>query len=409
MASGIFGRQTTACPYCYKEINVSKVAFRCAGRGAPGRPACLTVSDPKRMREFSDSSPVMPAISKIDAAGNAEVNQLGDPIDILAKSSATCLSCGGESGVRMCSECHSILPRSFDKGSPMFGLVGVRNSGKTVMLSVLHKELVRNVALRFDSSIDTPGGSTGLARDLALFEENMSREGGSLPPQTAATGSAKKTPAVYEWKYKNKNTTASTIFSFYDSAGEDISRQDQAMMQQYLGQSAGVILLLDPFAFAENQARAEERGAGISGADTPESALDGITYVLQTTHNVKRNKKIKVPLAVVISKIDAFFDQVPANHPLRQPGAKNGAYDLTESQTIHDHVAAMITQWGGNGLLRKLEHEYDNYRIFGVSALGAEPEYRSGEVNTRGLLPHRVADPLLWLMADRGFIPSRES
>ena len=181
------------------------------------------------------------------------------------------------------------------------------------------------------------------------------------------------------------------------------------MMQQYPGQSSGVILLLDPFAFPENQARAEERGAGIIGADTPESALDGITYVLQTTHKVKRNKKITVPLAVVISKIDAFFDQVPPNHPLRQASGKDGAYDLTESETIHDHVAAMITQWGGHGLLRKLEQEYSNFRLFGVSALGAEPEYKTGVVNTRGLLPHRVADPLLWLMANRDFIPSKES
>jgi GTPase SAR1 family protein len=409
MGIGIFARQTTACPYCYKEMDVTKVAFRCTGRGAPGLPACEPVPNSKRKREFSDSSPVMPSIAKLDADGTPEVNQLGDPVDILAKTSATCLRCGGASGVRMCPECHSILPRSFDTGSPMFGLVGVRNSGKTVLLSVLHKELVRKVAKRFNSSIDTPGGSTGLARDLALFEETMSRQGGTLPPQTAATGAAKKTPAVYEWKYRTKNTTASTIFSFYDSAGEDISRQDQAMMQQYLGQSSGVILLLDPFAFPENVARAEERGAGTAGADTPESALDGITYVLQTTHNVKRNKKIKVPLAVVISKIDAFFDQVPPNHPLRQAADTDGVYDLTESQTIHDHVAAMITQWGGDGLLRKLENEYSNYRLFGVSALGAEPEYRSGEVNTRGLLPHRVADPLLWLMADRGFIPSRES
>ncbi|WP_146362304.1 TRAFAC clade GTPase domain-containing protein [Arthrobacter yangruifuii] len=401
MLSLFSSAKSTACPYCYAELNVGKVAFRCSGRGAPGRTPCKPVPDRKREEVFSDGTPVLPAISE---PGQPE----GQKKDLLGKSTVTCSDCGGESGIRMCPSCHSILPRGIDNNSPLFGLIGVRNSGKTVLLSVLHRELVQSVARRFDAAIDTPGGSSGLARDLAMFEKDMAREGGSLPPQTAASGTVKKTPAVYEWKYSRKGKTASTIFSFYDTAGEDVSRQETAMMQQYLGQASGVILLLDPFAFSENRERAEQLGAAAGDADTPESALDGITYVLQTAHNVKNNKKIKVPLAVVVSKIDAFFDQIPASHPLRQPSSSSSTFDDAESRTIHDHVMALVANWGGDGLLRKLEHEYDNFRLFGVSALGAEPDYRSGSVSSRGLLPHRVADPLLWLMADRGFIPKSE-
>ncbi|MCQ2001131.1 TRAFAC clade GTPase domain-containing protein [Arthrobacter zhaoxinii] len=397
MLSSLLPSKATACPYCYAELNVNKVAFRCSGRGAPGRTPCKPVPDPKRGEAFSDGTPVLPAIS-----------EPGQQRDLLGKSTASCGNCGGESGIRMCPSCHSILPRGLDNNSPLFGLIGVRNSGKTVLLSVLHRELVQSVARRFDAAIDTPGGSTGLARDLAQYEKDMAREGGSLPRQTPASGTVKKTPAVYEWKYARKGKTASTIFSFYDTAGEDVSRQETAMMQQYLGQASGVILLLDPFAFPENHERAEQLGAAASDSDTPESALDGITFVLQSAHNVKRNKKIKVPLAVVVSKIDAFFDQIPASHPLRQPSSGSGSFDDDESRTIHDHVMALVANWGGDGLLRKLDLEYDNFRLFGVSALGAEPDYRSGSVSSRGVLPHRVADPLLWLMADRGFIPKSD-
>ncbi|KTR89239.1 hypothetical protein NS220_15965 [Microbacterium testaceum] len=408
MLASLFAPKSTACPYCYQTLNVAKVAFRCAGRGIPGRPVCEAQTDPKLYRTFQDATPVMPAIVVIKPDGTRPVDENNEYEDVTARSSATCGQCGGESSIRMCPSCHSVLPRSLDNSSPLFGLVGVRNSGKTVLLSVMHKELVRTVARRFNASIDTPGGTSGLARDLAQFEAEMTRDGGHLPPQTAATGGQKKQPAVYEWKYTVKGKSAATIFSFYDSAGEDISRQDEAMKQQYLGQSSGVILLLDPFAFPENLERAAERGAGTGdGADTPETALDGITYVLG--HTLARNKKIKTPLAVVISKIDAFFDQVPPHHPLRQQGSAEAVFDEVESRTIHDHVASMITRWGGDGLLRKLEQEYTTYRLFGVSALGAEPEYRSGTVNARGLLPHRVADPLLWLMADRGFIPKNKA
>ncbi len=405
MAS-LFGKKSTACPYCYQALNVNKVAFRCSGRGEPGRQSCQPVSDPRRAMLFNDNTPVMPSVGPIDpSTGQRIVDQLGNQVDTIAKSEAVCMQCLGKTGVRICPSCHSLLPFSLDNDSPLFGLIGVRNSGKTVMLSVLHRELVRNVARRFNASIDNPGGSSGLARDLALFEENMSKQGGALPPQTAATGSTKKSPAVYEWKYTRNGKTSATIFSFYDTAGEDVSQQERVLQQQYLGQAAGVILLLDPFAFPENVAKAADRGAGVANADSPESALDGITYLLQTEHKVKRNKKIKVPLAVVVSKIDAFFDQVPPNHPLLQRGDSGHEFDEAESQTIHDHVAALIAQWGGDNLLRKLDENYENFRLFGVSALGAEPDYRTGSVNSRGLLPHRVADPLLWLLADSGFVP----
>jgi hypothetical protein len=405
----LFGsKNDTACPYCYKALDLKKVAFRCAGRGAPGRPACQSATDPKRLREFQDSTPVMPAITHRDAAGAQDRDELGDPLDVLSRDTVTCTSCGGESGVRMCPACHSTLPRSFDEDSPMIGLVGVRRSGKTVLLSVLHKELIRNVARRFNASIDSPGGSTGFARDLDVFEANMSGQGGALPQQTDA-GAQKKAPAIYEWKYAHKGKTRATILSFYDSAGEDLVSLDTVMSQQYLKPSKGIILLLDPFAFPENLSRGSEIGALDPDVAPPEVVLRNLTDVLNAAHGTRKNKKNKTPIAVVVSKIDAFFDQVPANHPLRQTGSQDGAFDETESRTIHDHMAAMVANWGGDGLLRKLEQEFETYRLFGVSALGAEPDYRTATVNSRGLLPHRVADPLLWLMAERDFIPTRRN
>lgn len=405
MIASLFGKKTTACPYCYHALDVNRVAFRCSGRGEPGRPACQPVTDPRRALMLNSRDAVMPAIGPIGPDGSRPVDQHGNQIDTIAKASARCQGCGGESGVRICPSCHSLLPRSLDNDSPLFGLVGVPRSGKTVLLSVLHRELVRKIARRFNASIDNPGGASGFARDLDQFEQNMSREGGVLPSKTVDNAGLRE-PAVYEWKHTRGGKTASTIFSFYDNAGENVSQQERLMQQQYLGQASGIILLLDPFGFPANTGRATERGVEKTNSEfSPESALDGITYLLQTEHNVKRNKKIKVPLAIVVSKIDAFFDQVPSNHPLRQRGDAGSTFDEAESQSIHDHMAALIHEWEGDNLLRKLDENYENYRLFGVSALGAEPDYASGAVNSRGVLPHRVADPLLWLLADSGFVP----
>ena len=382
---------TTPCPYCYTEINPRKLAYRCSGRHAAGKSPCGKKVDTARQTHFSDSDAYWPVISPIGSA------------------SAHCPKCGAGSGPPMCPECHSLLPAEYGADSALIGLVGVRESGKTVMLSVLDTELQTSVADRFDATIDAPGGKSSLARDLRIFRDIMLKAEGKLPGQTASSGGAKKAPAVYSWRYSRRGAmgisrAASTVFSFYDNAGEDFATPDSALSQIYLGATSGVILLLDPFGFPANRERANAKGAKLPET-RPEAVLDAITLVLRTAKGVKRNNRIRQPIAVVISKIDAFFDQIPADHPLRQPSSSRPVFSEAESQTIHDHVGSMVEQWGGAGLIRKLEHNYSTFRLFGASALGAEPDYSSARVNSRGLLPHRVAEPLLWLMATRGFIP----
>lgn len=387
------------CPYCYNPINPNALAVRCSGHAAAGRTACAERPDEARVQFFADAAPVRPVIKNADGTVR------------LSKVDAVCGDCGANSAIRVCPECHSRMPRNFAADSMMFGLVGVRGSGKTVMLAVLQRELYTSVGRRFDASIDSPGGKEGLAGQLELLLSGMENpNGGALPAQTRAAASGIAVPAVFEWRYSkrtvgNLKRDVSTIFSFYDSAGEDLASEDRALAQHYLGATNGVILLLDPFGFPGNRQRAEAQGVDPASLTTsPETVLRSITTVLQAAERTKKNKRIKQPVAVVISKIDAFFDQVPPDHPMRRPSSKLPYFDDAESLSIHDHVAAMIEQWGGDPLLRLLDQNYENYRLFGASALGAEPEYRSQRVNSRGLLPHRVADPLLWLMADRGFL-----
>ncbi|KDQ04751.1 hypothetical protein KKP62_00085 [Rhodococcus sp. GOMB7] len=394
---GIFQR-TTACPYCYDQINPNALAVRCSGKAAPGKQACGEATDQNRVKYFGDATPVRPTI--VDATGAQK----------LSRNEATCGLCGSESAIRVCPHCHSRLPRNFDSDSPMFGLVGVRGSGKTVMLAVLQRDLYTTIAQRFQASIDSPGGKAGLSSDLELLLKGMENQGGSLPEQTAQKSTGMSIPAVFEWRYAkkgfgNRDRQVSTIFSFYDSAGEDLATEDRALGQHYLGATDGVIILLDPFGFSGNRDLAVSKGVDPESLETePETVLRAITTVLQTAERTKKNKRIKQPVAVVVSKIDAFFDDIPPDHPVRRPAQRLPYFDDAESRDIHDHVAAMIDQWGGGQLLRLLEANYENYRLFGASALGAEPEYQQLKVNARGLLPHRVADPLLWLMADRGFL-----
>ena len=82
--------------------------------------------------------------------------------------STNCPTCGGPARRRACPECHTALPIDFvDSKSPMIGLVGAKGSGKTVLMTVLVKQLREVVGLRFGADIriatDNPDGHQGLS------------------------------------------------------------------------------------------------------------------------------------------------------------------------------------------------------------------------------------------------------
>lgn len=392
-----------SCPFCYREIDFNKVAFRCNGHGLPGRLKCEQQPDERRVVEFNDNRPVRPIVTS--GQNNTAV---------LGKEKVQCSGCGSETGIRVCPSCHSTLPYGMNAKSPMFGLVGVRNSGKTVYLSVLHTELSRRIASAFGGSIDTPGGLHGYAQTLAENKKDMEGNAAKLPAQTSARGdSTRAEPVIYEWSQRNKRgETDNTVFSFFDSAGEDLVSVDAVESQHYLKSVNGIILLLDPFGFDANVAKAKQKlnanggSAGINMEDltSPQAVISNLTEVIRRSHGVKQGKKIKTPIAIVLAKIDAFYDDLPPGSPIMQQNQYKGAFDEQDSLNVHENVRALLHSWNATNLINLLENYFETYRFFAVSALGAEPDYANSSVNKMGVIPMRVGDPLLWLMAERKMI-----
>jgi hypothetical protein len=381
-----------ACPYCYHKVRLNSLMFRCSGRQAPGRTACVPGLDDRQVQYMNDGTPRLPSFST-----NSKVYASGQR--------AECPSCGGSTGTRVCSVCHSVLPSMFGaEKSPMFGMVGVKGSGKTVYLTVLIHELTTSVRRRFGASIHTVGESPMISEVKRLRETINS--GGALPDSTKEAAVEKRYPIVLEWRQEKdglfgRTNVSSTILSFYDTAGEDLQNQNSASSQAYLAAADGLIVVLDPFQFPENTQRGRNVGIGRDSLDTPAiEVMTRITELLREADSVKATKKVKRPLALVVSKIDAFFDDVPSDHAVRRSPPGLPAFDEAESADLHNHVEALIDEWGGEDVLGMLRTNYENYRFFAASALGAQPDYRTSRADSQGLRPHRVAEPLLWLMAN---------
>lgn len=388
---------TAVCPFCFERIDSSRLWYQCLGRG---NTECKKEVDEARKRLTNSLRETYPTFAPPEKATGP----------------ARCPECGGKTNLRACPECHTALPSDFaDSKSPMIGLVGSKGSGKTVLMTVLVKHLKDVVGKRYEAAVrlatDNPDGHQGLSdyqanREAPLYKERV------LPPTTnqmAMRGHA--APLLVRWQQEisrlGRASVRSTLLSFIDTAGEDLNAVSTALTLKYLSVCDGLIVVLDPFALPGARARLNLPAAAINvDDDAPLDVVNNITEMLKVEHNVKRRRKIALPVAVVFTKIDAFFPALNRGNPLMAATPAVAAYHDGDGQTVHEHVLALLHEWNAEDIDTHMRLNYTEYRYFGVSALGAEPDYENQKVAPGGVRPHRVEDPVLWLLAKSGTVRS---
>jgi hypothetical protein len=384
----------TACPFCFNKIDSSNLGFLCSGQG---NKKCAKVVDPKRVEMTGNGAPSYKYL---------------DPPAKGRRDSATCGECGGETRRRACSTCHTALPVDFvGTKNPMLGLVGSKGSGKTVLMTVLVQQLRSTIGRRFGADIsiatDNPDGmqSIGLymkGREKALYSEGRLPDGTFTLQQRGFA-----TPIVLRWRARK-----STMLAFLDSAGEDFNSDETTQELRYLNACEYLIVALDPFSLPGARARINLPKEAHQFEESDDNlaiyALRRVTNRLRTEHGLSGNtrRKIPVPIAIVFTKIDAFFPAMEDGNPIMATAPAGPAYNEADGLAVHERVKALIREWDADEIENHLVQNYDNYRYFGVSALGAQPDYARAQVAVGGVRPHRVDDPVLWLMSKAGTVKS---
>lgn len=198
----------------------------------------------------------------------------------------------------------------------------------------------------------------------------------------------------------------STVLSFVDTAGEDLNDLGTAFTLKYLSVCDALMITLDPFALPGARARLRLPSEAVQvGDDVPLDVVSRITELLRTEHGVKTRKKIKLPVALVFTKIDAFYAGLDRYNPIMAQPPGLPAYQDADGRTVHEHMLALMRDWNATDIDTHMRLNYSDYRYFGVSALGAEPDYREYAVAPGGVQPHRVEDPVLWLLSKTRTVP----
>lgn len=400
--------QKILCPYCSRTFDASEAQYQCENneKNADGVEQCPSVED----ELLADYWGVKGVLHKRFFSGRVLKRKLF--VGPKKVQPCVCPTCQQPSTRIVCPHCHNPLPADFiEEGSEIISIIGDRSSGKTVYFLSLIDQLRKN-GYRVHIHQTTPSDvSYDESTRTSLVYEKQSRElfqESILPDQNRAV---RPTPMLFKIssRRKEENKGRTIYLVFYDTAGEifrDANKIDS--LARYLKDSAGIILLMDPFTTAGLQ------DVLVEGGIIPErtkATVDPIVLFDRLDQIRGREKVLHKPIALTYSKIDAVVKALEKmGNPYRIAGIDlksdssfllTGELKLDEVDAINDGLRTAAEKWGNGNLIEFATRLFgkENVRMFAVSALGCNPDARGKIPN---LKPYRVMDPLVWILHKLG-------
>lgn len=390
------------CPYCFSEHRMSDVKFRCINRqGFCGNEPDFLLT---QFEGGDGDNPLMEnRIYDYSRSGFGFIANHFMPVE------AKCPVCKDKSSWRICPDCHNTLPPNIAENENMIiSIVGSRASGKSHYIGVLIDELQRRVIP------DMLGGNFS-ETDKSIRERYMEKYYYPLyqlhQSLKLTNPNEKQKPLIYETQNLNGNGKKLT-FIFYDTAGENYEDLlKMTTVNRYICKSSGIIFLVDPSQVAEIRDNMDEeklkQSCNISWAEiaksTPDAIISRVASLIRQYKGMRDTRKIDIPVAVAFSKLDAITELLPKGSTVSQASniLKTGQYDGEELRIIDEEMRSFLNTWGERRLTTAVKNNFSNVAYFGLSALGESPinnNMPGGARRIQNPMPHRVADPFLWIL-----------
>lgn len=393
-------RRKYICPYCFKRPYLYEVKFRCNNHN------CVHEED-KVYSDFNE----LPRPRKMNRVLNYEENNSFAKLLARMPEEVICDACEQPTPVKICPNCHSDLPATTgDFSDLIFAVVGAKETGKSHYISVLIDTLKNEIGDAYDCTLEPLNDET-----IRRYNENFYKPVFEDKVTIDATRSGRtdievRHPLLYALKFYKKGPSNRirihkvVTLAFFDAAGEDLDEEDTMnIVNRYIYNSSGIILLLDPLQLNHIREKLTNDIHLPSKNTEGRELLHRMANLIRRAEKIKQNKKIHIPLAVVFSKIDAvrsLLDPTSSLHYASQHIESKG-FNLTDFASVQSEIEGLINEWDSTEISRIIQGNYKTYGYFGVSALGDNPD-EDRKIKT--FEPYRVADPLLWLLAEYNVI-----
>lgn len=342
--------------------------------------------------------------ASVEAAGYAcsapHCSRAGIPVPPAAEqeegAAPLCPACQSRMTVKVCLECGFELdPDALQRGLLCFSLVGDQGVGKSNFLGVLIRELAREFCRVYGATLYPTGGDRTMDRYQRIYSRPLYDLGVCVPP----TEREDVDPLTYTLLFSGNSAAGHTCsLAFYDSFGKNFeSEANMALYNRSIYHSAGILLLVDPAQFPAIREQRSARGLPLTPGDPQELLLRTIHLLRAGLGLASVEQKIPVPLAVCVTKMDTLFHQLDPASFVRDPSRSLRQPALSEADlsSCSMEMESLLEVWGAGELLRHVKSQFQDWCFFGLSALGNSPG-EQGEIPR--ISPHRVLDPLLWLL-----------
>jgi hypothetical protein len=269
-------------------------------------------------------------------------------------------------------------------------LVGGPSVGKTCYLFAATDALVQDMAAGLDWELSILG-----AYSSSLYQriENQFHKG-IRPDKTMA-----RTPPAFNMFIRNPDWSMEKLLYLYDAAGEAFGSVDTLISHRFYGFLHGFIFLIDPFSIPELVERyageIKQQGQNLRpGSMDMQDTYRAMLMNLEKNHGFSRRAVIDKPIAVVLTKVDAFDLEDRVGYRAAQGLIASEAGVETIGEAIDHLCRAFLDDLGLEEFLTKLDMKFKTIRFFSVSALGRTPDESGTPFE-----PMRVLDPLLWLLS----------
>jgi hypothetical protein len=231
-----------------------------------------------------------------------------------------------------------------------------------------------------------------------------------------------RTPLIYRftfptaWEFLTGRRKC-VEFAFRDCAGEEFTEPGPLQeFHRYITHSAGILLLADPTTIPGLREHLPRAGASVNGGGSRPFEFDQIvsrlTSLFERVESARVGKRIRTPLAIVLTKADLLRQMAgDVAGIFCQPDLlHHGGFNRRAVDRQHERLRRMLSDCGQGAILSSVEANFEDVKLFAVSALGHAPSASAvgadGSVEQRigRIQPWRVLDPLMWLLHRYGYV-----
>ena len=385
----MFQNADVVCPHCMRPLSLGNMRFYCTYEQERHHEVFLSIFDRIHGR--------LPLCSRNFCKGN------GKPI-----SEAVCRFCG-----------EPLPPQiMFHDKYLRLCVLGVAGAGKSSYLTTMIHELKYSGLPWVLQAMDSMTSQDALNADYNVYEARHCLEG-------TEAGIA---PKPQQWVILNNsgdNKNAEHIPSYsltiYDGAGEDCEKigsdgMDE-IIRQYISGSKLLAIMFDPLLLPSvrasvapeilNASMATERQT--SAPSNMVTMVNSLANYIRRSCNISPGQKIERQAAIIITKLDTLRDMPngfgnSSTVMKSSPHIKANGFVDSDSEMVDMEIRDWLKRQGETAFLNAIDANFqpNRVRVFGISSFGQPPDMLK---RLPTLTPHRVLDPIMWMLAGEGIVP----